>query len=173
MADHSDNHAAPEGYTSKHLRLFRCEACGTEEYRTQYWVPLPEGQRPAYKGEDRPLPVYCHHPECASVEPCVQVLTGIKHDLLPESFIIDDLDGKGTRRVSSLTELRQIERESEQRHRNGEGQILNWRDFSQDRGNSRENSFKGSSYETGRSRRPESRRTVSGLPIDIRAVRPK
>ena len=47
-------------------------------------------------------------------------------------------DGRGGHRIEhidSLTKLRQVERESEQRHRNGEGRPLVWRDYSQDASN--------------------------------------
>ena len=44
------------------------------------------------------------------------------------------VDGQ-ERLVESLSALRQIERESEQRHRNGEGAPLVWRDYSNDRSN--------------------------------------
>lgn len=37
--------------------------------------------------------------------------------------------------VSSLADIRRLEKESEQRARNGEGQVLRWRDYSQDRSN--------------------------------------
>lgn len=38
-------------------------------------------------------------------------------------------------RVESIADLRRIERESEQQARNGEGQIMVWRDYSNDRTN--------------------------------------
>lgn len=44
--------------------------------------------------------------------------------------------------VSSLHQLRQIERESEQRARDGEGQQMNWRDYSNDRSNADVHSFR-------------------------------
>lgn len=37
--------------------------------------------------------------------------------------------------VASLHDIRRLERESEARNRNGEGQVLRWRDYSQDRSN--------------------------------------
>lgn len=37
--------------------------------------------------------------------------------------------------VDSLSKLRQVERESAQRYKNGEGRQLNWRDYSQDASN--------------------------------------
>ncbi len=43
--------------------------------------------------------------------------------------------GTETRHIDSLSKLRQVERESEQRSRNGEGQPLVWRDYAQDQSN--------------------------------------
>jgi len=150
------------------LRLFRCPACGAEELRERTYE-LVTDRPPLYKDEDRPVPVLCSASNCTFE--MSQVLIGQGHDLLHEDFIIGDVDGKGERRISSLSELRQIERESEQRHRNGEGQILNFRDFTQDAGNKRTNAFTNSSYETGRSKKADTRRTQSNLPIDVRRTR--
>lgn len=44
-------------------------------------------------------------------------------------------------RVDSLSTIRRLERESEQRYANGEGAPLRWRDYSHDRGRMYENSF--------------------------------
>lgn len=45
-------------------------------------------------------------------------------------------DGKNRRvLVESLSQMRKIEKESEQQARNGEGQQMVWRKYSQDRGN--------------------------------------
>lgn len=131
---------------------------------------LVTDRKPYYAGEDRPVPVYCRE-EHGSAVVMDQVLKGIGKDLLSESFIIGDIDGRGERRLSSLSELRNLERESEIRHRNGEGQIVNFRDFSQDRNNRERNSLSGSSYETGKSVRAPRRVTSSGLPINIRTTR--
>ena len=43
--------------------------------------------------------------------------------------------GGSMRRVESLHDMRKIERESEVRSRNGEGQPMVWRDWSQDQSN--------------------------------------
>lgn len=43
--------------------------------------------------------------------------------------------------VSGLSGIRKLERETEQAYRNGEGQPMRWRAYSQDRGNQYENSF--------------------------------
>ncbi len=48
----------------------------------------------------------------------------------------DTFDGRGQKvHVGSLHQLRQIERDSEQAARNGEGEHLTWRAYSQDRSN--------------------------------------
>lgn len=155
---------------SVRMRLFECPVCHAEGWRERTYQPVTD--RPlAYKGEEDPVPVICGVDGCQGVMD--QVLRGQGRDLLPEGFVIGDVDGKGERRISSLSELRQIERESERRHRNGEGQILNFREFSQDRQNRQTNSLAGSSYETGRSQRPTRRTTGrrSELPIQVRPTR--
>lgn len=53
-----------------------------------------------------------------------------------EPFHQFEVDVAGQRRhVGSLHDIRKIEREAEQRSRNGEGQPLVWRDYSQNRSN--------------------------------------
>lgn len=156
--------------TSKYLRLFVCPTCLRQEMRWREWTPVLD-RRPYYKGEEYPLPVHCEN-GCGTME---QPLSGIGKDLLPESFLVDNetlgLGDGGQTRISSLRELRTIERESERRFRDRAGQIVNFRAFTQERGNSKTNSFEGSSYQTGRSTRPERRATVSNLPINVRPVR--
>lgn len=160
------------------LKLFHCPSCGVTEYRERTYVPVTD-RKPYYAGEDRAVPVVCGvlllpaAPDVLDPQPCTgimdQVLRGQSHDLLREDFIID-VDGSGPRRVSSLSELRALERHSEQQHRNGEGQILNFREFTQDRNNRERNSFEGSGYQTGKARRPERRKTLSNLPINVRTT---
>ena len=125
------------------------------------------------KGYEVPLPVYCRRFECGIAE-MDQVLSGIGMDVLPEGFTVDGQTiGReaGEVRISSLSELRQIERDSEQKFRNGEGQIVAFREFSQDRGNRTRNVFTDTSYETGRSRKIEKPKTQSNLPISVRATK--
>lgn len=53
-----------------------------------------------------------------------------------EPFHQFDVDVNGERRtVGSLHEIRKIERQAEQQHRNGEGQPMVWRDYSQEHSN--------------------------------------
>lgn len=59
-------------------------------------------------------------------------------------FQTEVLQPDGTHRhvmVDSLQAIRRLERESEQRQRDGEGQQMVWRDYSQDKGNQHEHSF--------------------------------
>lgn len=70
-------------------------------------------------------------------------------DIVPPRVAVDALepmqefdttveDGRGgyrTEHIDSLAKLRKVERESEQRYRNGEGRPMAWRDYSQDRSN--------------------------------------
>lgn len=151
---------------TKVLRLFCCTNpdCSWQEFRWREYRPVAQ---PRFRGEDEPLPVHCEN--CGA--PCDQVLRGIGNDLLPASFVIDDVDGKGSRRISSLAEIRAIERESERKFRDGTGQILNFREFTQDRGNKLRNSFEGTAYQRSKSQLPERRQTLSNLPINIHTTK--
>lgn len=51
-----------------------------------------------------------------------------------QAFDTFDTFGRPTR-VTNFHDLRRIERESERAHANGDGQLLRWRDLSQDRSN--------------------------------------
>lgn len=153
--------------TSKALRLFHCFTCGATDLRWIEFVPAPE---PMFKGHEISLPVHCE--SCS--DRMDQVLNGVGADLLPESFEVDgETIGRnpGKVRISSLRELRAIERESEQKHRDKSGTLINFREFTQDRGNRHRNSFEGSSYQQAKSRRVERPRTVSNLSINVRPVR--
>lgn len=63
--------------------------------------------------------------------------------------------------ISSLHQLRSIERDSEQRQRNGEGQALRWRDYSNDRSNGDRNSFGPTPAEQTRADLGHARATLS------------
>lgn len=63
--------------------------------------------------------------------------------------------------IHSLSQMRQIERESEQRQRNGEGQQMVWRDYSNDKGHQDRHSFAPDPSE-----RPVKSSRVKVTPVD-------
>lgn len=141
-----------------------CPTCDLADLRAGRFVAVPEECR-AYRGQERRLPEMC--PICRVS--MVWTPTASATDLLREDFIIDV--GEGPRRVSSLSELRGIERSSLRKAANGEGAALNFRGFSQNRSNKDRNSLAGTSLETNRQipMAEIRRRTTSGLPITVRA----
>ena len=64
--------------------------------------------------------------------------------------------------VASLRDIRRIERETEQAHRNGEGQPMRWRDYSNDRSNADVHTFGPTPAQT------PSKTTARGLPFTMR-----
>lgn len=158
-------------------QLFRCPRCGAEDYRTRSWIPAPH---PLYKGDETGLPVIC-----GSISQDVneyaglcrgemdQVLTGITHDLLPASFgeVDGETIGRGPApvRISSLRELRKIERDSRIRHEAEPTKFAPYvfREFSQGHSNRDVNAFKGSALERSFSRKVQKPTTQSGLPISV------
>lgn len=74
----------------------------------------------------------CHGPMRPMIE-----RAGFTHDLRPEDHtrVIDLGDGAGERRVSSIHEMRQIEREHDRKVRNGEAPPLRFRALHQNKGN--------------------------------------
>lgn len=78
---------------------------------------------------------------------------------------IDDPGAPGGYReetIGSLADIRRLERESEQRARNGEGRRLVWRDYSQDRTNRDQHSFMADPTLT------PSKTYLNGTPVRIR-----
>lgn len=161
------------------LAEYRCPICGNEELRQGRFVRVPEEIR-EYRGQETRLPEYCGSiPQdrdayaglCRGI--MVWTPTASQTDLLREDFVIDI--GEGPRRVSSLSELRGIEAQSLRKAANGDGAALNFRGFSQDRSNRDRNSLAGSTYEKNRQIPIADirRQTASGLPISVRATRPK
>lgn len=101
------------------LHDFLCSTCGRE-------------QRDVYRSID--VGALGSVPICAS---CGTPLTWIPKvgavDTYEPMVEFETTDGRGQRVViDSLHKLRQIERESEQQARNGEGQQMVWRQYSQD-----------------------------------------
>jgi hypothetical protein len=65
----------------------------------------------------------------------------------PTFTAFETYDGRNRKvRVESIADLRRIERESEQQARNGEGQIMVWRDYSNDRSNKYDSAIHGSKW---------------------------
>jgi hypothetical protein len=128
---------------------YRCPACSYElkDHRA-WWQPIPEEEREYSWETERKVDPTC--PNCHAAMEWVPVAA--QHDLLPEGFIVTELDG-GPFRPSSLHEIRQIERESERRAANGEGSPIGFRDFSQNHSNRARNMFEGTSYQRSKSER--------------------
>jgi len=101
--------------------------------------------------------------------------TAYGKDVLSEFFTIDVHDGHThyQRRVSSLSELRAIERESERHARNEPGCTpLVFRDFSQGHSNRATNALSRTEYDRASMKRP-STRTTQGRRIGGGAFRPE
>lgn len=65
----------------------------------------------------------------------------------PTFTAFETYDGRNRKvRVESIADLRRIERESEAMARNGEGQIMVWRDYSNDRSNRHDSAIHGSKW---------------------------
>lgn len=102
------------------LHDFWCQVCG--EVLLDVNVPIDIG---AMKG----APLHCDRP--AAWIPQVG-----RMDAYEPFQRFEARDGQNTRvTIDSLAKLRQVERESEQQYRNGEGQPLVWRHYSNDRSN--------------------------------------
>lgn len=65
----------------------------------------------------------------------------------PTFTSFETLDGRNRPvRVSSISDLRRIEKDSESMARNGEGQIMVWRDYSNDRSNKYDSAIHGTKW---------------------------
>lgn len=157
-----------------------CPVCGCVDLRAGTFSEVPEERR-VYRGQEERAPEVCgkvdHYAEVGLPKPsdhCQGIMVWTPEssatDLLREDFIVDL--GDGPRRISSLTELRAIERDSEQRHKDGRGAIHIFRDLSQNSSNRHVNTLSGSSYEKNKSFRPPARVTSSGLPLSVRSFSP-
>lgn len=153
-----------------------CPACGAKELRAGRFILIAEIDR-KYKGEELRLPEICSakvtYPNLFGAYVCclaemVWTPTQASNDLLGENFIVDV--GNGPLKLSSLTEVRNLERGSLRKAANGEGAPLNFRHLSMNSSNRDSNSLKGSTYETGK-QIPFSQKTQSGQPIRARAKR--
>jgi hypothetical protein len=94
---------------------------------------------------DRAVDVFRTAAQGAQSDPPICVSCRLPMDWVPKIGRMDAFepgqefvcyDGKNQRvLVESLSQMRKIEKESEQHARNGEGQPMVWRKYSQDRGN--------------------------------------
>jgi hypothetical protein len=151
---------------------FRCPRCGfvdtlfypTPLYDSQHnrissWPLCPDCTR-------RTIVITSDGPAMAGPLPELEVFPDqMQHDLLTggTGLTVQSSTG-GEVTVSSLSEIRAIERESLRRARNGDGSPIVFRGFSQSRQNMNKNTLHGSEFERGRTI-PFSRTTQSGLPI--------
>lgn len=138
---------------------FKCPLCGTK-YPNVYY-PLPEYDADHNRISEWPTCQYCattpdgdrqiwpFDPSVTVVyqplEPFPRVMS---HDLLTGGLglSVDDAAGRSVN-VSSLQEIRTIEKESLRRAANGDGSPLVFRGFSQNKSNMASNTLKGSSFE--------------------------
>lgn len=139
-----------------------CPNCGNAELRAGRFVAVPEETRD-YRGQEMRLPEVCG--------PCgvtmVWTPTQAANDLLGENFTINI--GQGDQKISAMSELRTIERDSLRRAGNGEGAPHIFRGFSQNKSNRDVNTLKGSSFEKAK-QVPVNRKTQSGQDITARAT---
>lgn len=99
------------------LHDFACPTCG---------AILRDIYRPISVGAQADPPLHCGQP--------AQWIPQVGRMDTFEPF--DTVNGRNQPiTIASLTQLRKVERESEQHYRNGEGQPLVWRMYSQDRSN--------------------------------------
>lgn len=124
-----------------------CPGCGVIEMNVyQKLIRLPEPQvLNGYLTTTHLAPRVC--PTCSKpgILQFMQVIpprVAIDLAFAPFDTEVRQPDGTyRTVRVSTLNDIRRIERESEARARNGEGEALRWRDYSQDRSNADVHTF--------------------------------
>jgi hypothetical protein len=117
---------------------YQCPSCGAVSrnvYSRLYTLPEPrvrDGYRVTQDFE---------RPTCGTCgDPLVIIPPRVAVDAYEPfgEFSTSVEDGRGgyrTEHIDSLAKLRKVERESEQRYRNGEGRPMAWRAYSQDRSN--------------------------------------
>lgn len=113
-----------------------CEICG--EVRRDQFLPLYQLAAPRRRDgyvvkQDFDRPLHCG--QAMTVIPPRVTIDALEP---MQEFAVTVEDGKGgwkVETIDSLTKLRKVEAESEQRHRNGEGRPMCWRDYSNDRSN--------------------------------------
>lgn len=117
------------------LHDYRCSSCGTL---------LKDQYRSIYEGAQARLPT-CQLCLCSGSFRVMEWIPKVgRMDAYEpiEGGEFEVYDGKNNLvTVDSLHKLREIERESEKMYRNGEGQQMVWRKYSQDRNHEYEHSF--------------------------------
>lgn len=119
-----------------------CSACGTVTPDVN--VPISVGAR----AHAEYCPVCSDEGNYHRMEPIVAIGrmsvfsdasgAGGAHDFTKFALPVEDPGsptGWKTEAIDSLADIRRVERESEQRAANGEGQVLRWRDYSNDSSN--------------------------------------
>lgn len=106
------------------LHDFYCRSCGAEKVDVYRSVEIGAAAHPP-------------HCSCGEVMTPIIAIGGMGTGFT--TFDVD-VDGKKTT-IDSLHTLRRVERESEQRYRNGEGEPLRFRAYQQDRSNMDVSSF--------------------------------
>lgn len=115
---------------------YRCPSCGLVEENV--YVPLVHLPEPitvnGYRTSTR-LPSRVCSAGCSDKMEIIP--PRITHDLFApfECEVLQPDGSHKTVRIDTLSQLRRLESESERAHRNGEGQQMVWRSYSQDRGN--------------------------------------
>jgi len=117
-------------YNAMPLHDLECGRCG--RVLADVYVPVTQGAR-----------AYCRTIWCPSCRGALEPIPAIgRMSVFSESekvtIPVEDPGAPGGFRqetVSTLADIRRLERESEQRERNGEGRRMVWRDYSQGPGN--------------------------------------
>ena len=113
-----------------------CGVCGVvlhDQYMPLYTLPEPRRVDGYVVRQDFRRPIHCG--EAMTIIPPRVTMDALEP---MQEFAVTVEDGQGGHRVEvidSLAKLRRVERESEQRYKNGEGRPMVWRDYSQDRSN--------------------------------------
>lgn len=110
------------------LHDYACPSCG--QSRIDYYVPITQRAMTA-----APLCLVCQTPT-NWIPQVGRIDAGSGAGFLAFDTQVLQPDGShASVHINSLADLRRVERETEQRQRNGEGQAMIWRDYSNDRSN--------------------------------------
>ena len=113
-----------------------CETCGAERPNTPcplVTLDIPVIHHGFVSTQRVDFPECCDHP--MSFRPPQVVMDAYEPFQEFETEVLQPDGSHAPVLVDSLSKMRQIERTSEQRERDGEGQAMIWRDFSQDPSN--------------------------------------